>query len=64
MSKDLTKSNKQPMAMQAGAVSMEARAASPNMHGSAIAMPGKNNAKRAAQKHMGELPMKNENGYT
>lgn len=63
MAKDLSKSVKQPMAMQAGAKNMEAMAASPNMKGSAYEAPLMNNKMREAQKHMGGVPAKNANGY-
>lgn len=62
MAKDLSKSKKQPVAMQKGAVNMEAKAASGNMKGSAYEMPFENNAKRASQKQMGGMPRLNPNG--
>jgi len=62
MAKNLSKSRKQPMAMSKGATSMEAKAASPNMKGSAYEMPMENNMKRRAQKHLGDMPPLNPNG--
>lgn len=64
MAKNLTKSSKQPMAMERNSKNMEAKVASGNLRGSAYEMPGMNNKERAMQKHMGGMPNRDMNGYT
>lgn len=62
--KNLTKSNPQPVALEDGVSNMDAKVASKNMQGSAHDMPLMCNQKRAMQRHMGDMPAMNPNGYT
>jgi hypothetical protein len=62
MAKNLTKSVKQPVAMEKNSTNVESLAASTNMTGSAYDMPLENNAKRASMQHEGAMPIHNPNG--